>query len=534
MENIESAAPRVGLMDLKDGYLVDTAYTWGFYEGQSPFLINYVARLNGVDARPIEEPFTYLELGCGNALTVNVLAACFPHGDFYAVDLNADHIANGRMLAEKGGLNNVSFFLDTFERLREMQLPAFDYITLHGVYSWVSAEVRRDIVKVIDAKLKPGGLVYVSYNTMQGWAALLPLRQIMLSYSEHRDLQGSRERAAEGLRYLRYLRDNKATYFEKNPGSGAALDRLLQQDLSYVVHEYFNESWEPQYFSQIAAEMAQAGLRFCGTTAMARNYADLSIPKAFRGLLDAANDDFVRETHKSLILNEKFRTDVYVRGTDFVPQEQRSRLFETTFFGANVPATEITRHVQVGAMTVNYEGKIYDELIPALADGTRSAAEICGLPAFESVPPADVIKAINNLVPGGQFRPLAARAPQLSNRGPENLRIASRFNRAVLEERLLAGGANVVPLASPVMGNGIMADSITGLLLLAFDRGGSDDLVERVLVLLEETGRSLRTDDRTVSDPAEARKLIDFASAKFRTQHLPLLIRFGILEPVAA
>jgi hypothetical protein len=146
----------------------------------------------------------------------------------------------------------------------------------------------------------------------------------------------------------------------------------------------------------------------------------------------------------------------------------------------------------------------------------------------------DVVKAINNLVPGGQFRPLAARAPQLSNRGLENLRISSRFNRVVLEERLLAGGANAIPLASPVTGNGVIADPITGLLLLAIDRGGSDDLVERALVLLAETGRSLRIDDRTVSDPAEARKLIDSASAKFRTQHLPLLIRFGILEPVAA
>ncbi len=64
--------------ELKDKYVLDTVYTWGFYADQSPVLMNYVARVNGVDMPPVERPFTYLELGCGNAMTSNILADALP------------------------------------------------------------------------------------------------------------------------------------------------------------------------------------------------------------------------------------------------------------------------------------------------------------------------------------------------------------------------------------------------------------------------------------------------------------------------
>ena len=47
-------------------------------------------------------------------------------------------------------------------------LPMFDYVTLHGVYSWVGTTVRADIVRFLRRYLKPGGAVYLSYNAMPG------------------------------------------------------------------------------------------------------------------------------------------------------------------------------------------------------------------------------------------------------------------------------------------------------------------------------------------------------------------------------
>jgi len=44
-------------------------------------------------------------------------------------------------------------------------LPDFDYIGLHGIWSWISDENRQVIVDFIRKKLKVGGVLYISYNT---------------------------------------------------------------------------------------------------------------------------------------------------------------------------------------------------------------------------------------------------------------------------------------------------------------------------------------------------------------------------------
>jgi tRNA G46 methylase TrmB len=82
-------------------------------------------------------------------VTPNTLAACYPRGEFLAIDLNAEHIANGHTLADKGGLTNIRFMETTFEDALKQPLPKFDYMVVHGVYSWVSSEVWRDIRRIV-------------------------------------------------------------------------------------------------------------------------------------------------------------------------------------------------------------------------------------------------------------------------------------------------------------------------------------------------------------------------------------------------
>src|SRR5690606_20470454 len=70
-------------------------------------------------------------------------------------------------------------------------LPDFDYIGLHGIWSWISDENRAVIVEFIRRKLKVGGVLYISYNTLPGWAAFAPMRHLM---TEHAELLGSEGR----------------------------------------------------------------------------------------------------------------------------------------------------------------------------------------------------------------------------------------------------------------------------------------------------------------------------------------------------
>ena len=45
--------------------------------------------------------------------------------------------------------------------------------------SWVGPPKRKALIDFAAAKLKPGGLLYVSYNALPGWAAVEPLRQLI-------------------------------------------------------------------------------------------------------------------------------------------------------------------------------------------------------------------------------------------------------------------------------------------------------------------------------------------------------------------
>ena len=81
------------MADWQSGYVSDLEYTAGFYRELAPNFLNMICTLNGFHSPNINEPFTYCELGCGHGLTTMVMAAVYPHAQFYAFDFNPTHIA---------------------------------------------------------------------------------------------------------------------------------------------------------------------------------------------------------------------------------------------------------------------------------------------------------------------------------------------------------------------------------------------------------------------------------------------------------
>ena len=104
------------------------------------------------------------------------LASDIELAEVTVVDLSPEHVAFANKLARRGGLENVAFLERDFESIREGELPQLDYICAHGFLSWVSTQKRRAFIDFCARQLKPGGLLFVAYNALPGWAALAPLR----------------------------------------------------------------------------------------------------------------------------------------------------------------------------------------------------------------------------------------------------------------------------------------------------------------------------------------------------------------------
>ena len=442
-------------MDWHEGYVSDIDYVAEFFPEQSPSLLSFACILNGVEPVALDRPFTYFELGSGQGLTANVLAAANPLGRFYAADFNPAHIAASRQLAESAELANVEFLESSFADLADgaVGLPQFDFVTLHGVYSWVNAENRRHIVRFLARYLKPGGIAYISYNAMPGWSTTLPLQRLIL---EHVDLYpGSRHQQIEHMRKLvGGLVQNKAAYFTNNAGAGLRtyLDAAMTGDAdwsSYLAHEYMNRGWEPLYHADVVRDVAAAKLDYVGSAGLSWALPALYLTPAQSALLDTIADPALRETIKDYMKNTCFRKDVFVRGARRMGPERQRQWLEQSGIALTVLPEQLHAGLKFPAQGANPPAA-YAPLLAALGQGPRTLLELARLPAMAPHTLAEIAEAAALLADTGQAAPyfLGAAGADTSPARRLNLAIAGQARGDDAAYRVFA---------APLLGSGIKA-----------------------------------------------------------------------------
>jgi SAM-dependent methyltransferase len=310
----------------REGYTTSLDYTAGFYDHLSPEYINFSCVMHGVEPGAVGRRYTYFELGCGLGATVNVLAASNPQAQFFANDFMPSHVASAQQLADAGGLGNLTLLEHSFGELADgaVDLPPLDFITLQGVYTWVSAPVRAQIVRFIHRYLKPGGMVYVSYNAMPGWAASTPVQRLMQACAEW--TAGSPlHKVTQAQGFVSRMQASGADYFEGKPELQRRLRQITDFGPAYLTHEYLHKHWEPMYHADVANDLTGAKLDFVGSAMLGQLWLEFEPEQ--QALIDAIPEPAWRETAKDFMLNSGFRQDVYVRGhRPMTPQRREAVL----------------------------------------------------------------------------------------------------------------------------------------------------------------------------------------------------------------
>jgi SAM-dependent methyltransferase len=498
-----------------EGYLRDVAYVRQFCKELAPALLRAAAALNGFPPPP-EDGFDYCELGCGPGDTVNTLAAAHPASRFVGVDFNAEHVAFARSLAERAGLGNVRFLERDFAELAREPLPSFDYVCAHGVLAWIAPATRTAMLDVAAARLRPGGLLYVSYNAMPGWAAVEPLRRLLLDASS--GVAGtSLDRARHALAVAKALCDARAEYFDVNPPAKEMLETTLRTGLAYAAHEYLGADWHPMYFADVAAEMTARGLRFVGQLPLYLNHRDLTIPESAAGLFAGPMDRAAFERLKDFAINEFFRGDLYVKDGGPPEPARTTAYFDATPFGTLVPADAVRREVRLRHHTLRYDGAFFDALITRLAEAPGTVSELAREGAIAPHGVDAIRDGVLRLLLGEQVMPMRSTpAP-----------VPGDYNRAVLEQRLST--KNPVVLASAVAGTGIVVPTLhaVALRLLGGVPASEHDAWIRAFVARQPV--SLQASGRAVEDPAEQAAIIAQEVERFRVRRLPKLVALGVV-----
>lgn len=446
------------------GYVLDVPYTWSYFPYQSPILLSYVARLNGFDAPDPTDEFTHCDLGCGNGVTSNLLAAAYPQAEFYGVDFNSDHIDNARALADQSGLRNVTFLDASFDDLDADDLPQFDYITLHGVYSWVSADIRAHVDRVIDKMLKPGALVYLCYNTLPGAANLTALWKMMQEFSAAAE-GDTVTRTTKALNVIKGMRRNNARYFRENPTAGKYFDKMAERDARYLVHEFANGHYEPLYFSDVVATFQQMGLTFAGSAKIYRNRERNYLSSRHMDHLNGADTPEQRESRASYLRNESFRWDVFRRGE--AATTGKAELPLKMYFGAVRDAEALPKRASAGRRRIDVTSDIAKALFDVAGSGQFCLQELYDHPGLGRFGPDLILETLNDFVAADLFLPLLAPYLEGSNDEAALLRLTPLVNRKLIDRTLRTEGKAYV--CSPITGQAQRLNFINGLLLLSMD-----------------------------------------------------------------
>ncbi|MFN7504535.1 MAG: class I SAM-dependent methyltransferase, partial [Limnobacter sp.] len=158
--------------------LSDVDYIYGYYPELNPLRVQLALLRRGLRWPSIG---TACELGFGQGLAANLHAAASTV-TWWGTDFNPAQAAFAQDLATASGVN-ANFSDDAFvDFVKRPDLPQFDYICLHGIWSWISDENRNAIVDFVRRKLRVGGVLYVSYNTLPGWAGFSPIRHLMVEH----------------------------------------------------------------------------------------------------------------------------------------------------------------------------------------------------------------------------------------------------------------------------------------------------------------------------------------------------------------
>jgi SAM-dependent methyltransferase len=259
------------------------------------------ARLFGLRTAPVDR-CRVLEIGCARGGHLLPMAAQLPGSSFVGVDLAAGAIAAAREQAGDLGLANVRLIQGSFSELPDD--GPFDYIVVHGVYSWIEPADREELLATCRRRLSAQGVALISYNTFPGWSLRGLTRGIMRLFPTG----GPPE---EEVGRARSVLDWAANHVpEGAPHAGVLTsERSLIARVSdaYLFHEHLAPRNDPVWFSDFAAAAAEAGLRYVGEARLT-DMAPMRLGAAAAAAVAAVSEDLlVREQLMDVLQPRYFR-----------------------------------------------------------------------------------------------------------------------------------------------------------------------------------------------------------------------------------
>ncbi len=511
-------------MNWTSGYVSEIDYTYGYYRELNPNNLRLACLSADIAPLPAS-PLRYLELGYGQGLSINIHAAAFA-GEFWGTDFNPTQAANARALADASGSGAILLDDSFAELATRSDLPEFDIIGLHGIWSWISDDNRRTIVDIIRRKLRVGGIVYNSYNCLPGWAPAMPLRHLMTLHADlaGSDASGMLGRIEGAISFAKQVVDSGALYFRANPAVGERLKHLSGQSRNYLAHEFFNRDWEVMPFSDVARWLDDAKVSFVASANLLDHVEAVNLSAEGQKLLASIRHPILRQSVRDYFINQQFRRDVFVKGPRRLSRLDQMEALKSQAFVLTTPPDEIPMKVKGALAEATLQEAIYRPVIEVLADenyAPKTIGQLDGHAKLKSVSFQQLAQALLVLSGAGHVHPAQQASEELQRR-------CTALNRHICSRA--RDNSDIAHLASPVTGSGIAVERTLQLFLLAAHRGNKTVAEQAAFAwecissqgeLIVKDGKQLKTADENIAE------LTQLAGA-FNEKRRPFLKALGI------
>ena len=502
-----------------EGYFTDVGYTFGYYREISPVFQRFCLLARGWASSDVADSGAHCELGFGQGVSANIHAAANP-GKFVGTDFNPSHAAHASSLAQACG-SGAQLHDDSFEQLlNRTDLPQFDSISLHGIWTWVSRENHHYIAEFARRHLKPGGVFYNSYNCFPGWAPTYPLRQLFALHDRFAAKpHGAVERVDAALAFAESLLAAKPGYLQAAPQLADKLKSIASQNRQYLAHEYFNREWNCMYFTDVVDALAPAKLDYACSAVPVDALDVVNLRPEGAAFLATIDHPILREQARDYFVNQQFRKDLYVRGARRLsPIEQRERLLDTRFVLLQT-ADSVTLKVKGPAGEATLQEAVYKPLVAALADGAYAPKSLRALArATPALNWGQLVQAIVVLVGTGAVAPCHSEA---------TTKLVQK-QCAALNKHLSQcahHSSDIGVLASPVTGGGVNVSRFQQLFLLDIAQGKKQPAgwAQSVAQILASHGQSLVKDGKALQTAEENLAELTAQANSFAEKQLPIL-----------
>lgn len=305
---------QVNINELKDSY--DS-----FLYVSKPFSTTNInnlqakAKMYGLTPAPIKGA-RVLELGasCGGNLIPQALY--YPEATFTGIDLSSVQVQHGNEIIQSIGLTNVTLLEKDILDIDE-SFGTFDYIIVHGIWSWVPDIVKDKILNICNVNLSDNGIAYVSYNTYPGWKRLEQLRDIML-YSEKRAMdQNLLERTLYTKNVLKMVADTMNSDERSRTQSDYKINnihRVLNSNDYYVAHEYLETFNDPVYVSEFIDRAQKQGCAYIGDEVLQRSFISCLADDVANNIRTLSNGNYIdKEQFYDYVYDTQFRMSLLTK-----------------------------------------------------------------------------------------------------------------------------------------------------------------------------------------------------------------------------